>query len=147
MHFFRILDFFSKKKFGPKKFFSKSANFSRKIEKMTKKTILRGPRPLKSHFFEKKFFEKKTFLDQKWPKWTQNDQKWSIFREKSILCRKNDFERPKPAKNTFCGYSGNKITYALTEKVDFINPKVKSGFLGRGAQWKGPKNPDLTECY
>ena len=52
------------------------------------------------------------------------------FFEKNRFCaEKNDFERPRPAKNTFCGYSGNKITYALTEKV-LNNPRSNLDFLG-----------------
>ena len=86
------------------------------------------------------------------------------FFEKNRFCaEKNDFERPRPAKNTFCGYSGNKITYALTEKV-LNNPRSNLDFLGlvtalliaKASSGKKvlfglimqlfcPKNTDLTE--
>ena len=80
MHFFGFFAFFStffqlfsKKNFLDQKiFFPKSANFSRKNEKMTKKTILRGPRPLKTHFLKKKFFLKKIIFG---PKLTKMDAK------------------------------------------------------------------------
>ena len=91
--FFRLFfNFFQKKKFWTKNFFfPKSANFSRKNEKMTKKTILRGPRPLKSHFFEKKILRKNHFwtqIDQNGRKMTKNGP----FFEKNRFCaEKNDF--------------------------------------------------------